>query len=196
MYMEGFSKEKFRWAGALWVNPRGVGWSYQLKNVPEAEYMKFSRKRFIVRQMGSLFVHLIVLDACLWVLRNGLVPGRRSDEEIKEITQVRWAAIQTLITTMTYATCYIPWLAVSIVGVAFGLSEPKVSLSNLQASRDDLSLLLACLLTMDAGLASFLWPYSKLHHGRLLLGHVLASSIAQAGARLRPFPRQRLEDPS
>lgn len=35
-----FGFGKLRWASALLINPRGIGWNFQIKNVPQAEYGK------------------------------------------------------------------------------------------------------------------------------------------------------------
>ena len=53
---------KLKWSAALYCNPRGIGWNYQVKGVPE--YVAPDTKaRFLIQQAKRLAVCFIFMDA-------------------------------------------------------------------------------------------------------------------------------------
>jgi hypothetical protein len=145
LQMQPWSVDKLKWAAALWINPRGVGWSHQNKRLPDAEYLHGLIKgdvvagkskgpddikrenwvRFLLLHTIDLFWILFLIDASLWSLRR-LVPRNVQEVGTDGLTLWHWAGIQTAITVVTYAAWQFQWLYVSILGVLSGISEPKV----------------------------------------------------------------------
>lgn len=47
----GIGRAKLKWAFRLQPNPRGIGWNWQVKNVPMIEDADLSRWRFVLRRL-------------------------------------------------------------------------------------------------------------------------------------------------
>jgi hypothetical protein len=57
----GWSFAKFKWAAALFINHRGIGWNFQVKGVPEQA--PTTRTWFVLQRICKLFVSYLILDA-------------------------------------------------------------------------------------------------------------------------------------
>lgn len=123
-----FGLEKIRWATALWLNPRGVGWNYQIKRLRPPEYSNDQRFRFVFGQVLSLLKHYLVEEAAILYLSRFSFP-----EILDNMTWDKYVLIGIDSGIIIYATWQIQWIVVSILGVATGLSQPKVPMSCLSS---------------------------------------------------------------
>ena len=53
---------KLKWSAALYCNPRGIGWNYEVKGIPKYE-APGTKTAFMIGQAKRLAVHAIILDA-------------------------------------------------------------------------------------------------------------------------------------
>ena len=54
--------DKMKWSAALYCSPRGIGWNYQVKGVPEYK-PPHTKAQFFFQQIERLAVCFILLDA-------------------------------------------------------------------------------------------------------------------------------------
>ena len=60
--------EKLKWSAALYCNPRGVGWNYHVKGVPDYS-PPHTKSRFFLQQAKRLAVCFILIDAIqMWLI--------------------------------------------------------------------------------------------------------------------------------
>jgi hypothetical protein len=116
-----FGFEKLRWAAALWANPRGIGWNYQIKHVPPAEYRADQKMRFLLRQTLRLLRAYLTVEAAMLYFGTLHFP-----EALDDITWSKRAVIGLISGCLVYSSWLLQWSFVSILGVAFGLSNPNV----------------------------------------------------------------------
>lgn len=130
-----FSYEKLKWAVVLLLNLRGVDWSFQIPKIPRKGSRYSSRARFLVAQsvelVGVLFMADLVSHAMIRLnfSRAGYPPGTLNSKCLTlRDPDPFWSFLKTLVygsgpyyfINMQYITC-------SIVAVALGISQPKVS---------------------------------------------------------------------
>ena len=52
---------KLKWSAALYVNPRGIGWNYQVKGIPE-QRASDTRRGFFIQQFKEIAIVYLALD--------------------------------------------------------------------------------------------------------------------------------------
>jgi len=116
-----FGLEKLRWAVALLINPRGIGWNFQIKSVPHPEYRKEQKCRFLIRQTLRLLQGYFLVEAALLYLRTCKLP-----DLLDNMTWEKQIVIGLAFGGMVYGSWLLQWSTVSILGVVSGLSKPNV----------------------------------------------------------------------
>ena len=117
-----FGFQKLQWAAALWINPRGVGWNHQVKGVRLAK--EPSSKRWFVLQQSFWFLvwYIAVVFTTVYLSRHPY----SGDRDI--VTLMRRVITELDMAIMIAFSWQMQWTMVSIVGVATGLSQPRVCL--------------------------------------------------------------------
>lgn len=116
-----FGLKKIQWATALWLNPRGIGWNYQIKRLLPFIYATNRRRQFFFRQSLSLVEHYLTIEAALLYLSRFPFP-----KVLDDMTWRQYVSIGLDCGILIYASWQVQWITASIVGVATGLSQPKV----------------------------------------------------------------------
>lgn len=52
---------KLKWSAALYCNPRGIGWNYQVKGIPEQRAPN-TKKGFLIQQIMEIAIVYLALD--------------------------------------------------------------------------------------------------------------------------------------
>ncbi|CAF9922109.1 hypothetical protein IMSHALPRED_005340 [Imshaugia aleurites] len=66
---------KLKWSAALYVNPRGIGWNYQVKGIPE-QRASDTRRGFFIQQFKEIAVVYLALDVLnIYTSRYYYKPG-------------------------------------------------------------------------------------------------------------------------
>ena len=118
-----FGLEKIRWATALLLNPRGIGWNYQIKRLRPPEYSNNQRLKFVFGQGLNFLLHYLIAEAAIMYLSRFSFP-----EILDHMTWDKYVLIGIDSGILIYATWQIQWLAVCSLSVATGLSKPEVCL--------------------------------------------------------------------
>jgi len=62
-----FRWKTFKWAIALWSNPRGLGWNYEGKDVPKLlSKRKVGKRRFLVERVIDFFLYYCLTDLVIY----------------------------------------------------------------------------------------------------------------------------------
>ncbi|KAI1863933.1 uncharacterized protein JN550_009212 [Neoarthrinium moseri] len=70
-----FGWRKLKWAAALWVNPRGIKWSQQIRGVRRGD-APVTRWHFVVYQLRRYLTFYFIVDAMMvYTLRHFYYPG-------------------------------------------------------------------------------------------------------------------------
>jgi hypothetical protein len=118
-----FGLQKLQWAAALWINPRGIGWNYQMKGVRLAKDPN-SKLWFVLQQISWFLVYyVVVVFTIIYLSRH---PYSR---DMDSMTWMRCVITELDMAIMVAFSWQMQWTMVSIVGVASGLSQPRVCLS-------------------------------------------------------------------
>ncbi|OCK85386.1 hypothetical protein K432DRAFT_377736 [Lepidopterella palustris CBS 459.81] len=115
-----FGIEKIRWAIALWMNPRGIGWSHQIKRVPRPLYNNNQKWAFILGQLRRFGTAYIVADACILFTSTFKFP-----DVLEHITWENKTKIGLASGLLILSSWQMQWTFVSILGVASRLSDPE-----------------------------------------------------------------------
>jgi hypothetical protein len=129
-----FGFEKLRWAAALLVNPRGIGWNFQIRGVPLLDYRKEQKSNFLIRQTLRLFQGYLLTETALLYLRTCKFP-----DVLDNITYGKQIVIGLVSGILVYGSWLFQWSTVSILGVASGLSKPSVRRPSLCNTLDTLT---------------------------------------------------------
>lgn len=116
-----FGLGKIQWAISLWLNPRGVGWNYQIKRLLPPKYLNNQRVQFILGQSLNFLLFYLMVDAAMLYLSTFSFPRILDD-----LTWIHYILIGIDFGILTYALWQMQWHMVSIFGVATGLSQPEV----------------------------------------------------------------------
>ncbi|KAH7882905.1 membrane bound O-acyl transferase family-domain-containing protein [Phlebopus sp. FC_14] len=111
------------WVACMSFTPRGVGWNYKVKNVPEAP--RISRRAFLVVTAIKVLKYLLFLDvAHCWVRHNPVFSASASIASqgyfVRCINIVAFVGFR-----MDYYSMNISYLVLAILSVAAGVCEPR-----------------------------------------------------------------------
>lgn len=164
-----FGFQKLKWATALWINPRGIGWNYQLKGVRPAKYSN-SRWIFVSQQLfRSLLYYIVLATMSIYVVRYPYLGYRDSSTWTRSL-------LTELIAGIFIAFGWqLQWTIASVAGVASGLSQPKVSCPVVKYGSTRWNELPK----MKIGLASSFRQVGGSHNSKVFLGFVLAPDPAK-----------------
>lgn len=122
-----FGPQKLAWSAALWVNPRGINWSQQIRGIRRGS-APTTRWRFVFHQLQSYLLYYLIVDVMMvYTLRHFYHLG--VDVATVTVRADSWAR-----------SCYNSWhmllqviaqlqfqyLVCSMTTVALGIYEPKV----------------------------------------------------------------------
>ncbi|KAL2041434.1 hypothetical protein N7G274_005816 [Stereocaulon virgatum] len=116
---------KLKWSAALYCNPRGIGWNYEVNGIPKYE-APGTKTAFMIEQAKRLAVHAIILDAIhIWNSRSYYTPGvdmltidvRNTTLPIAASEIISWIG-QVVSTSYLYTQ-------VAMVSVLLGGGQPK-----------------------------------------------------------------------
>jgi hypothetical protein len=164
-----FGFQKLKWATALWINPPGIGWNYQLKGARPAKYSN-SRWIFVSQQLfRSLLYYIVLVTTSIYVVRYPYLGYRDSSTWTRSLLTELNAGI------FIAFGWQLQWTIASVAGVASGLSQPKVSFPVVKYASTRWSELPK----MKIGLASSFRQFKKSHDRKVFLGFVLAPDPAK-----------------
>jgi hypothetical protein len=164
-----FGFQKLKWATALWINPRGIGWNYQLKGARPAKYSN-SRWIFVSQQLfRSLLYYIVLVTTSIYVVRYPYLGYRDSST---------WTG--SLLTELNAGIFIafgwqLQWTIASVAGVTSGLSQSKVSFPVVIYGSTRWSEVPK----MKIGLASSFRQFEGSHDRKVFLGFVLAPDPAK-----------------
>ena len=120
---------KLRWSTALRLNLRGVGWNYQVKNIPQSTGPQ-TKWRFILYQLGSYVKTYLILDILSTYSSRNFYHSPDLDLASLTIRHPSW--IRSFINVFyaganVYYSIDLSYIQGSILAVLLGLSQPKVS---------------------------------------------------------------------
>lgn len=130
---------------ALWCNPRGVEWNYDLKDIAELSATKnISKKRFLLERAVRFFFYYCLTDAVIFYGKSFGFPECLEMMSLQDKMNIALPAA-----VIVRGNWIFQWNAVAIFGVALGLSGPEVSYRShyLETWSDSF-----------VGLASVFWP--------------------------------------
>ena len=52
---------KLKWSAALYCNPRGIGWNYQIKGIPKQRAPN-TKGAFLIRQIKEIAIVFLAID--------------------------------------------------------------------------------------------------------------------------------------
>jgi hypothetical protein len=117
-----FGWKKIKWALALWINPRGVGWNYQDKSVVRMPpQTKTSKGVFLRQRVADVLLYYMITDVVIYYLASFGFP--EALEEMGWMDKIKIAAVSAV---MIRGNWQFQWSIASLVGVGCGLSEPEV----------------------------------------------------------------------
>jgi hypothetical protein len=127
-----FSPAKLKWAAAMIINLRGIGWNYEVKNIPKQPVLK---KRDFLTSQSVAFLRLLFMTDVLLQLASHLfltsADGELGALNTKSATlrhpDIFWNFVKALVFGAgPYFFMRLQHTACSIIAVAIGLAEPKV----------------------------------------------------------------------
>lgn len=132
-----FSLRKIKWAVILLLNLRGVDWSHQIATIPKLGWRYHSRGRFLLAQTIELLGVILMADLIAQTtirLNFTSIDGSVGRLNSKCITlrdpDLTWSFLKTLVYgSGPYYFINMQYIICSIVAVAVGISQPKVSKS-------------------------------------------------------------------
>jgi hypothetical protein len=134
-----FGLRKLKWAIAMFINQRGVGWNYEVKNVPQCTDMK--KSTFVRKQLVQLVKYYILADLCfqlgIWFFYTNPETGIVGDIDSKLITLEYacpgWIFVTRYVFAATpYFALSMQYTLFSIIGVSLGLGTPKVGMASIE----------------------------------------------------------------
>jgi hypothetical protein len=118
----GFGWRKFKWAMALWFNPRGVGWNYEGKDVVKLSAKgKIRKERFLVERAFEFFLYYCLTDVVVSYGKSFGFP-----EALKTMSLGDKVKIALPAAAMIRGNWIFQWNMAAFIGVGLGLSEPEV----------------------------------------------------------------------
>lgn len=121
----GFGWEKFKWAMALWFNPRGVGWNYEGKDIVKLSAKgKIGRRRFLIERAFEFFLYYCLTDVVVSYEKSFGFPAA-----LEKISLINKIKIALPCAAMIRGNWIFQWNFAAFIGVGLGLSEPEVCLS-------------------------------------------------------------------
>jgi len=118
--MAPFSLEKFKWATALFVNPRGIGWNFQGKHIRQHN-LQINRFQFLITQIFKAIIYLYALQIIPRYVSTYDLPATMSYDTVPT------AAILVFLLGVTiYSSWSLQWTVVSSLGIVSGLSHIAV----------------------------------------------------------------------
>ena len=109
------------WSAQVWANPRGVGWTHELKGLPPKP-AKTTRLRFIVYLVADLLFWLVVYDLHKIILRRNPYYTR---EQHVEGWQKLWRLHSFGYGINMMAEVIMCFRLIAIGAIALGLSKPE-----------------------------------------------------------------------
>jgi len=128
-----FSFAKVKWAAAIIVNLRGIGWNYQVKNIPKQS--RFSKRSFLMWQCVDFVRLLLITDVLLQLSTHmfltsaeGEIGAMNTKYATVRHKDLHWGFIKALVFGAgPYFFISLQYVACSIIAVSLGFGEAKVS---------------------------------------------------------------------
>ena len=115
-----FGLNKLGWATAIFFNPRGIGWNYQIRTRSSC-YTNEQKAHFLVRQLLRWLQAYVTADGAILFIRS--FPQQQILEDRSWYLSV---TVGLSCGILVYSTWLLQWTTVAILSVGLGLSTPSV----------------------------------------------------------------------
>lgn len=118
----GFGWQKLRWALSLFCAARGVGWNFQIGQIPKTKFV--GKRRFLIKTAIQFLVYYFLLDLATQFLVHAHFYD--ANQRIKDLGLLYSMAIECLMAVQSYCATNMQYAAVSFPSTLLRLTGEKV----------------------------------------------------------------------